>query len=157
MLTKKSADSSSWSDLPTASLREFFLWVLRQRKRFRVSGPSMLPLLQPDEEVLVDINAYRSSQTPQPGDVVIVLHPQKPDLKMVKRVIKSVMANISTYSPTDSPIDPESTAKPSGLAPKDMAPQYWVEGDNPLASTDSRTFGPVTAACIVGKVTARFA
>jgi hypothetical protein len=35
--------------------------------------------------------------------------------------------------------------------------RYRLEGDNPLESTDSRTFGPVTREFILGRVTSRFA
>jgi nickel-type superoxide dismutase maturation protease len=31
----------------------------------------------------------------------------------------------------------------------------WVEGDNPLASTDSRTLGPLPASAVVGRVLLR--
>ncbi|MEM9216437.1 MAG: signal peptidase I [Cyanobacteria bacterium P01_F01_bin.150] len=145
-----------WPDLPNTSPWEFLLWALRQRKRFRVSGPSMLPFLKPDEEVLVNLKAYGDSQAPQPGDVVIVCHPHTPDLKMVKRVIEiysgSSPATSLVSPPNDRPAVAETIAQAS-----ESEPQYWVEGDNPLASTDSRSFGPVSADYIMGKVTARFA
>ena len=36
------------------------------------------------------------------------------------------------------------------------ADEIWVEGDNRLDSTDSRTFGAVPRASVVGRVTCRF-
>lgn len=33
---------------------------------------------------------------------------------------------------------------------------WWVEGDNPIASTDSRTFGPVAPDLVVGRVLLRY-
>ena len=33
---------------------------------------------------------------------------------------------------------------------------YMLKGDNPLESTDSRIFGPVSAKQILGRVTGRF-
>lgn len=33
---------------------------------------------------------------------------------------------------------------------------WWVEGDNPAASTDSRTFGPVPDAAVRGRVVLRY-
>ena len=33
---------------------------------------------------------------------------------------------------------------------------WWVEGDNPLASTDSRTFGRVSDEAVVGRVVLRY-
>lgn len=56
--------------LPRCSYWELFLWILRRRSRFRVTGNSMTPLLQSGEEILVDPQAYRRI-APQPGDLVI--------------------------------------------------------------------------------------
>jgi nickel-type superoxide dismutase maturation protease len=33
---------------------------------------------------------------------------------------------------------------------------WWVVGDNPAASTDSRTFGPVDPAAVLGRVLLRY-
>ena len=62
------------------------LWVFRQRKRFRVVGQSMQPLLNPQEEVLINPHAYRQ-QMPNPGDLVVAKHPRKPTLKLIKWVV----------------------------------------------------------------------
>ena len=55
---------------------------------------------------------------------MLVRHPADPDLRMVKRI---------TAVPGD--ITPDDTVLARG--------EYWVEGDNVGASTDSRAFGPV--------------
>ena len=54
------------------------------------------------------------------GDVVVLEHPGRPGMLVVKRVVR---------------IDPEG---------------YWVVGDSPGASTDSRHFGAVPE--VVGRV-----
>jgi nickel-type superoxide dismutase maturation protease len=72
--------------LPSASGWQVWLWLLRRRHRFRVTGDSMLPLLQPGQEVLVDLAAYRQ-QPPQAGDIVVAYHPQQPQLPIIKRVL----------------------------------------------------------------------
>lgn len=113
-------------ELKSGGLREFLLWLLRRRHRFRVSGNSMLPLLEPDQEVLIDPAAYRQV-FPQPGDIVVVSHPHQPHKRLIKRV-SAVLDN----------------------------QRYFVVGDNPLESTDSRTFGPVSLEQILGQVTSRF-
>ena len=67
------------------------------------------------------------------GDVVVVEHPGRPGFEMVKRVV--------------------------GI-PDDMAPdgrilgedEWWVEGDNRAASTDSRSFGSVPGGNVKAKV-----
>jgi len=63
-----------------------------------------------------------------PGDAVVVEHPERPGFEMVKRVV----------------------AAPGGrrLGPDEV----WVEGDDPGASTDSRTFGPVAARSVAARV-----
>lgn len=86
----------------------------------------MLPVLAAGDEVLVDPRAYRQ-QKPQIGDVVIAQRPDRSEIEMVKRVT-AVFSN----------------------------GRYFLTGDNPDASTDSRHFGPVDANHILGKVTSKF-
>ncbi len=114
-------------ELPNSSYQEFLLWILRRRKRFRVLGKSMQPLLEPGEEILINPHAYCQS-TPQVNDIVVVIHPEQSNLEMVKRIVK---------------IREDNT--------------YFLQGDNLLYSTDSRNFGAVTLNLIRGKVTSRFA
>jgi len=114
------------NELKEITLKEFLLWLLRQRRRFRITGPSMIPLLKPGDEVLIDPKAYRTA-APRPGDIVVAQHPYSPDLRLVKRIAKM----------TDDG-------------------RYYLEGDNPTASTDSRSFGPISPQQIVGQVTCQF-
>ena len=108
------------------TLADLCLWLLRWRWRLRIVGVSMQPLLQPGDEVLVDVRAYRRSP-PTPGDIVVLQHPHQPQLHIVKRAI---------------------SVTPSG--------DCFVQGDNPSASTDSRSFGCVNASQLLGKVVCRF-
>lgn len=79
----------------------------------------MAPLLTTGDEALaVAIDA------PAVGDVVVLEHPTRPGLELVKRI---------TAGPGDL----------SGDASVLRAGEYWVEGDDPFRSTDSRHFGPV--------------
>ncbi|PSO50750.1 MAG: nickel-type superoxide dismutase maturation protease [Cyanobacteria bacterium SW_9_44_58] len=112
--------------LSDISLKEFVLWVLRKRKRFRVKGNSMLPLLKPQEEVLIDPK-IDPNQLPKAGDIVVAKHPKQENLQVIKRVI-SVSEDGSLF----------------------------LEGDNLKESTDSRVFGTVKLEQIVGRVTCRF-
>jgi len=104
------------------TLANVLLWLVRRRKLYRVTGESMLPGLKPGELVFVDFNAYRQAQ-PQAGQVVVLYHPNRPDLKIIKRVTQVLDGG-----------------------------RYFVSGDNPAASTDSRSFGPVRASAIIGRV-----
>jgi len=108
------------------TLREFILWLLRRRRRFRVTGNSMQPLLNPGDEVLINHNAYQQSR-PNPGEIVIAQHPYRPQLRLIKRV--------------------------AAITDNDYC---ILAGDNPQESTDSRTFGPIPLAQILGRVTSRF-
>ncbi len=113
-------------ELKDITLREFLLWLLRLRRRVRVSGNSMLPLLKPGDEVLADPRVYRHT-APCPGDIVVAQHPQRTNLHIIKRVV-SVTENGCCI----------------------------LKGDNPAESTDSRSFGPITPEQILGRVTRRF-
>ncbi len=70
---------------PKSSRKELLLWLLRRRRRFRVVGESMLPILRAGDEVLLDEHAYDSA-APQAGEIVVAYHPEQPDLKIIKRV-----------------------------------------------------------------------
>lgn len=67
------------------------------------------------------------------GDVVVVAHPQRPGLEIVKRVV----ATGGERAPDGRELGPR---------------EIWVEGDAPTASTDSRRFGPLEASSVVGRV-----
>jgi len=106
--------------VPDSGVRELLLWLLRRRRRFRVAGNSMLPVLKPGDEVLADPFAYRR-RPPQPGDIVIARHPLQNNLHLIKRI---------------------SAVLDDG--------RCRLEGDNPAESTDSRAFGMVTLITCAG-------
>lgn len=115
-----------FSPIRNSTFWDIMLWLLRQRQRFQVVGVSMLPLLKPGDEILVDLWSYRYS-TPTVGDVVVVKSPKQPHLNLVKRVV----------------------AVSRGGA-------CFVQGDNRSKSTDSLDFGWVESQLMVGRVTSRF-
>ncbi len=112
--------------LPNTDLLTLCLWLLGRRKRLKVVGNSMLPLLQPGEEILIAPHAYDKSQ-PKINDIVVVKHPLDRTLTIVKRV-KAIASDGN----------------------------YFLVGDNPTASTDSRHWGAISHQEILGKVTNRF-
>jgi len=85
----------------------------------------MLPTLIEGQQVLVDPRAYRRRR-PTPGDVVVARHPFCPDMKLIKRVAR---------------VEPD-----GGLR---------LVGDNPEASTDSRSLGIVPPQLLEGRVQCR--
>ena len=104
---------------------KLLLLVLQKRHRLRVTGSSMIPLLQPGEEILFDPKAYRHS-LPQVGDIVVAQHPYQ-----AKQIVKRVTLVLEDGS-------------------------CFLEGDNSDASTDSRFYGFIPLAKILGRVTCKF-
>jgi len=110
------------TSLPHATAIDICLWLLRRYRRFRVQGNSMLPTLRPDQEVLINPQAYRQC-LPSPGHIVVVRHPQQPELLIVKRIL---------FLASDG--------------------RCYLQGDNAIESTDSRQFGLLPLSYIAGKV-----
>jgi hypothetical protein len=84
-----------------------------------IAGSSMAPTLLPGDWALAV--ARRGIRR---GDVVVLEHPHRPHVEIVKRVV----------------------AVPGGRGPGGVVlgrDEWWVEGDVPGESTDSRHFGPV--------------
>ena len=112
--------------LRPSTLGDLLLWLLRRRQRFRVTGLSMTPLLQPGDEILIDLRAYQRSH-PNPNDIVVARRPDRLDLRIIKRV---------AYVLEDG--------------------SCFLRGDNSQESADSRTFGWVSPENILGQVVCRF-
>ncbi len=89
--------------------------------RVRIVGPSMEPALRNGDWWLVSRRGE-----PKVGDVVLMTHPRRPALLVVKRLSRREDAG------------------------------WWVLGDNADASEDSRDFGVVPDANVVGRVTFRY-
>jgi Signal peptidase, peptidase S26 len=87
----------------------------------------MRPTLEPGDWAIA-IAAERA----RPGDVVVVEHPERPGLEMVKRVV-----SVSGYRAPDG---------------TDLVDRVWVEGDEPSSSTDSRSLGALPAESVRGRV-----
>jgi nickel-type superoxide dismutase maturation protease len=106
-----------------AGLCAFLRW-----KPFRVAvaGSSMLPALEPGDWALVT-----ATRRIRPGSIVVVAHPSRPGVEMVKRVIGV---------PGDRAPDGRELGRD----------EYWVEGDATASSTDSRAFGPIGRADVRG-------
>ena len=102
------------------------LWWRLKPFRVAVAGRSMEPTLRAGD-FLIALGGLR----PRIGSMVVVEHPERSDLELVKRVTGA-----------------------QRLAP-DRA-LYWVAGDDAAASTDSRTFGPVESARVKGVIVARY-
>jgi nickel-type superoxide dismutase maturation protease len=96
---------------------ELFLLGVRRRRRYRVEGISMMPLLKPEDEVLI---ASSASIPLNAGDIVVARHPHRTDLVIVKKI------------------------------------EAITSGGQFEESTDSRDFGAIDRADVIGKVTSVF-
>jgi nickel-type superoxide dismutase maturation protease len=87
----------------------------------------MFPTLQDGQIVLADPRAYRRRH-PQVGDIVLARHPFRSDVPLLLKRITAISAD----------------------------GRFHLRGDNPdaLATTDSRSFGPLPRAALRGRVTA---
>lgn len=97
-------------------------------RRVTVRGPSMLPTLQPGQRILFDRLAYVQDR-PQVDDIVLV---QRTGIRIVKR-LAGVPGDV---------IDGRTLGRD----------EYWVLGDNPSESTDSRELGPVKRRDLLGRL-----
>jgi nickel-type superoxide dismutase maturation protease len=84
-----------------------------------INGPSMVPALRHGDAVV----AHRGDRAIRPGRVVVARFRTRPELLVVKRVVRR------------------------------DGDGWWIEGDNPHASDDSRAYGP---ADVVGRVLFRY-
>lgn len=143
------------------------LWVgllALNRASRRVVGGSMRPALDPGEFILV--LSVRSRQLRR-GDVVVVRDPRYPSRETVKRVVGLPGEHVTVRCdrlevagiPYDEPyvrheINPKRVSQQS--VAWTVPPRHVVVlGDDRGWSTDSRVFGPVPDALVVGRVAAR--
>ena len=106
-------------------------WWLLRPFRVEVAGRSMEP-----ELVAGDYLVAMRTRSIRPGSLVVLEHPTRPGFDVVKRV--TAMAG--------------DTVGGAALA----AGEVWVSGDNPAASSDSRSFGPVGMDAVKGVVRLRY-
>jgi nickel-type superoxide dismutase maturation protease len=106
------------------------VWLLGRWRPVRVAiaGASMAPVLVPGDWAL----ATRARRLRR-GDVVVLEHPARANVDLVKRV-----AAVSG--------DRAGPGRRLGQG------ELFVVGDRPQASTDSRTFGPVPERSVSGRV-----
>ena len=104
-------------------------FVRTRPQRVVVAGSSMEPTLEAGEWAIA-VAPRRLRR----GAVVVVEHQERPGFEMVKRIVAGPGDRIG-----DRLLE-------SG--------EWWVEGDRPDASTDSRTFGPVPASAVTARLVA---
>lgn len=128
---------------------------------FLVSGSSMEPNFQDGNYLLVDEITYRF-RSPQRGETIVFKYPGDRQSYYIKRVIglpgekiKAAGGKIFAYAQDGAAIALDETYVARGSAVGDfermLGPQeYFVLGDNRNFSFDSRSWGPLQKADIIG-------
>lgn len=129
---------------------------------FVVSGASMEPTFHTGEYLIVDQVSYKVGE-PQRGDVVIFRYPVVPSKFFIKRIIGLPGETVRIEGLDvfikhkdqdeftqleESYIEFEKDSFTETVLEDD---QYFVMGDNRVASLDSRFWGPLGSEYIVGK------
>lgn len=112
--------------------------------RAEVRGPSMMPSLRDGDRVLVNRLVYRLRR-PRAGEVVLADLAEVPGGWVIKRV-----GHVTAASGEQPHGVPAAQRARAGLG------SYFLVGDNPVVSTDSRQLGAVPRGKIRGRVWYRY-
>jgi signal peptidase I len=123
----------------------------------QVTGPSMLPHVQPGELVLINTLAYRMGPIKR-GDIVALDHDEATAQTFLKRIVAlpgdRVRIDRGTLFVNDRAVAEPYVSFPDRRdVPQMTVPAHglYVLGDNRAESEDSRTWGPVDENAIIGK------
>jgi signal peptidase I len=123
----------------------------------QVTGPSMLPHVQPGEVVLINTLAYRLGPIKR-GDVVALAHDEPTAQTFLKRVVAlpgdRVRIERGRLFVNDLPVAEPYVSFPDqrSVAPVTVPPHgLYVLGDNRAESEDSRAWGPIDESAVIGK------
>ncbi len=101
----------------------------------------MVPALPAGARIIAWPLPLHSRTTLRRGLVVVAKRPDRPSVEMVKRI---------------SALPGEQVRLPNGAAHVLELDEYFLAGDNPAASTDSRHFGPVPRDHLIAVVRWRY-
>ncbi len=138
-----------------------FLIIRFAIQNFNVDGYSMEPNLHNGELILVDKWTYMF-RTPERGDVIVFVAPPHPELDYVKRVIglpgdvitiRNTVVIVDGVTLTDPYVSPKNQGNMFKNITNFVVPAntYFVLGDNRAVSSDSRDWGVVPKANIIGR------
>jgi len=131
---------------------------------FFVKGQSMEPNFENGDYLIVDEISYRF-RNPQRGEVVVFKYPNNPSQRYIKRIIglpgetiKIADGQVIIFNNDGRKIlDEGDYLNPSTFTPGNIRitlddNEYFVLGDNRIASADSRRWGPLPKEDIIGRV-----
>ena len=131
---------------------------------FLVRGASMTPAFENGDYLIIDEISYRFGE-PQRGEVVVFRYPNDPSQRYIKRIvglpgetIEIENDQVIIYKGETTQILDESkylsaNTKTTGNIKTNLEEnQYFVLGDNRIASSDSRRWGPLPSEDIIGRV-----
>jgi signal peptidase I len=130
---------------------------------FVVDGESMHPTFENGDYLIVDELTYHF-EAPQRGDVIVFRYPGDPKIFYIKRIIglpgETVHINSGkvTITKTDGTNitlnEPYAVVEDATYTENTTlsSTQYFVMGDNRPDSSDSRVWGPLPTANIIGRV-----
>ena len=130
---------------------------------FLVKGSSMEPNFHNGDYLIIDEISFRL-RTPQRGEVIVFKYPENPSQKFIKRIIglpgETIEVNegkVRITGPQEDFVLDEnvylSGVKTIGVDTlKLAADEYFVLGDNREHSSDSRYWGSVPRANLIGRV-----
>ena len=130
---------------------------------FIVKGQSMEPGVVSGDYLIVDEITYRFRE-PARGEVIVFKYPFNPSHRYIKRIIglpgeKVEIRNGKVYingKPlNESTYLPPGTETPGEIETVLRENEYFVLGDNRIASADSRTWGPLPRKNIIGRAIIR--
>lgn len=151
------------------ALAVFVIFYLFLFQPHQVKGSSMFPTFHDGEYILTDKFTYRLRE-PKRGEVIIFRAPGHEEYDYIKRIIglpgdtitiengKVSVKNqllIEEYLPSDFYTSPGSFTR-AGQAVSVPDGQYFVMGDNRAHSSDSREWGLIPKANIVGRAWFRY-
>ncbi len=130
---------------------------------FIVNGASMDPTFNTGQYLIVDQLSYRFN-SPKRGDVVVFRYPNDPNQFFIKRIIglpgeklEIQQGSVTVYSkenPSGVKLEEpyiKNNSKNDNLVIALNKDEYYVLGDNRSASSDSRSWGPLSASEIIGR------
>jgi len=127
---------------------------------FIVQGQSMEPTFETGNYLIVDEISYRFRE-PQRGEVIVFKYPQNSSQRYIKRIIglpgETIEVKNNKVFVNNKLLDEKNYFSQTGDTPGNILitlkeNEYFVLGDNRLASYDSRRWGPLPRQNIIGRV-----